>query len=188
MDEGTGVSRQDLVYLLDSQIGCGAEADQGSIPCQDDLLGHENAVGADDGPTLLLFLHKLLDSQAMDLAHDEVEVLHASGPIILGQIDLSVGLVESVEQLIVGLEVQAYVLPHVPVVGSHDALPVAQNELWCKVNALFPSKGHCWKSNCFFGSGAAQSIDCADSGWRALGIEAAVAKRSNMTVAGYPED
>ncbi len=64
-----------------------------------------------------LGVHQLLDAQAVDLAHHEVEVAHALGAVLLGQEGVGVGLTEDAEQRVVLLEVEAQLGPHGSVVN-----------------------------------------------------------------------
>lgn len=66
-----------------------------------------------------LFVQKLLDAQAVDLAHDEVEVGHPLGALLLRQVDVLVEFPQNAQQGVVGGQVQTQRLPHAAVVFTH---------------------------------------------------------------------
>ena len=69
-------------------------------------------------PPAALWSTQFLDAQAVDLAHDEIEVGHALGPVLLGQIGLLVEVGDGGKQRVVGLEVESQALPHGTVVDG----------------------------------------------------------------------
>ena len=126
LDERAGVARHDALDLVVAELGAGAQADAPGAGRADDLLGHVEAERADDLAAGGAEVVQLLDAQAVDLAHHEVEVAHALGAVLLRQERVPVHLPDGAEQRVVGGQVEAELLPHRMVVNNRGFLSHAR--------------------------------------------------------------
>jgi len=117
LNQRAGVARHDLFDLVVGELGTGAQADAPGARTADDLLGHVEAERADDLAALLAEVVELFDAQSVHLGHDEVEVAHALGAVLLRHVRVAVHLADGFQQRVVRREVQTKFGPHLAIVG-----------------------------------------------------------------------
>jgi len=115
-DEGAGVPRQDRFRPGEIELRPGAQPHGHPIDGQDQLLRNEDAIGADDLSPLGLGVHQFLDPQTVDLAHDEIEIFHPLGAILLAQVNLPVGPAQHGQQCVMAFQIESQFLPHSSVI------------------------------------------------------------------------
>jgi hypothetical protein len=119
LDQRAGVARHQRLGLLAARVGPGAQADLHGVHGQGQLLGHEDAEGADDLAPLGLGVLQFLDAQAVHLGQDEIEVLHAFEAALLAHVDVAVELAQHGQEAVMGGQVQIQILPHFAVCFAH---------------------------------------------------------------------
>jgi len=55
---------------------------------------------------------QLLNSQAVNFIHHKIKIFHSPGPVGLGQVNIMVSGGKGLQQLVVGLHIQAQLSPH----------------------------------------------------------------------------
>jgi hypothetical protein len=92
-----------------------AQADLHGVQGQGQLLGHENAEGADDLAPLGLGVLQFLDAQPVHFGQDEVQVFHPFESPLLAHVDVAVKFSEHAQKAVMGRDVQIQIFPHFPI-------------------------------------------------------------------------
>jgi hypothetical protein len=122
LDQGAGVARHQGFGRFLARVGSGAQADLHGVQGQGQLLGHEDAEGADDLAALGLGVLQFLDAQAVHFGQDEIEVFHAFEPPLLAHVDVAVKFSQHAQKAVMGGDVQIQIFPHFPIsfLRHHD--------------------------------------------------------------------
>ena len=114
LDERTGVARQMLLDLVRCPVGTRAQAHGNTIARKHDFLGHIDAERADDlgGLAGLLLVEHLLNTAAMNVGGNKIQVGSGLGAIVLRQEHIPVHLAHGTQQHVVVGKIHAEALPH----------------------------------------------------------------------------
>ena len=128
LDKRTGVARQVLLDLIGCPIGTRAQAHGDAVTGKHDLLGHVHAERTDDlgGLAGLLLVEHLLNTAAVDVGGDKIQVGRGLGAIALRQEHIAVHLAHGAQQHVVVGKIHAEALPHRMEIKffSHDGSPL----------------------------------------------------------------
>ena len=128
LDKRTGVARQVLLDLIGCPIGTRAQAHGDAVTGKYDLLGHVDAERTDDlgGLAGLLLVEHLLNTAAMDVGGDKIQVGRRLGAIVLCQEHIAVHLAHGAQQHVVVGKIHAEAFPHRMEIEffSHDGSPL----------------------------------------------------------------
>ena len=128
LDERTGVARQVLLDLVRCPVGTRAQAHRDAIAGKHDLLGHVDAERTDDlgGLAGLLLVEHLLNTAAVDVGGDKIQVGRRLGAIVLRQEHIAVHLAHGAQQHVVVGKIHAEAFPHRMEIEffSHDGSPL----------------------------------------------------------------
>ena len=128
LDERTSVARQVLLDLVGRPIGTRAQTHGDTVAGEHNLLGHVDAEAAHDlgGLAGLLLVEHLLNTAAVDVGGDKIQVGRGLGAIILRQEHVPVHLAHGAQQHIVVGKIHAEALPHRMEIEffSHDGSPL----------------------------------------------------------------
>ena len=114
LNERTGVARQMLLDLIGRPIGTGAQTHGNAVTGKHDLLGYIDAERTDDlgGLAGLLLVEHLLNTAAVDVGGNKIQVGRGPGAIVLRQEHIPVHLAHSAQQHVVVGKIHAEALPH----------------------------------------------------------------------------
>ena len=114
LDERAGVARQMLLDLVGRPVGTRAQAHRNAVTGKYDLLGHVDAERTDDlgGLAGLLLVEHLLNTAAVDVGGDKIQVGRGLGAIVLRQEHIAVHLAHGAQQHVVVGKIHAEALPH----------------------------------------------------------------------------
>ena len=128
LNERAGVARQVLLDLVRCPIGTRAQAHGNAVTGKYDLLGHVDAERTDDlgGLAGLLLVEHLLNTAAVDVGGDKIQVGRGLGAIVLRQEHIAVHLAHGAQQHVVVGKIHAEALPHRMEIKffSHDGSPL----------------------------------------------------------------
>ena len=128
LDERAGVARQVLLDLIGCPVGTRAQTHGDTVAGKYDLLGHVDAERADDlgGLAGLLLVEHLLNTAAVDVGGDKIQVGSGLGAIVLRQEHIPVHLAHGAQQHVVVGKIHAEALPHRMEIKffSHDGSPL----------------------------------------------------------------
>lgn len=128
LDERTGVARQVLLDLVGCPVGTRAQAHGNAVTGKYDLLGHVHAKAANNlgGLAGLLLVEHLLNTAAVDVGGDKIQVGRGLGAIVLRQEHIAVHLTHGAQQHVVVGKIHAEALPHRMEIKffSHDGSPL----------------------------------------------------------------
>ena len=131
LDERASVARQMLLDLVGRPVGTRAQANGDAIAGKHDLLGHVHTERTDDlgGLAGLLLVEHLLNTAAVDVGGDKIQVGRGLGAIVLRQEHIAVHLAHSAQQHVVIGKIHAEALPHRMEIEffSHDGSPLEPN-------------------------------------------------------------
>ena len=114
LDERTGVARQMLLDLVRCPVGTRAQAHGNTIARKHDFLGHVDAERADDlgGLAGLLLVEHLLNTAAMNVGGNKIQVGSGLRAVVLRQEHIPVHLAHGTQQHVVVGKIHAEALPH----------------------------------------------------------------------------
>ena len=131
LDKRAGVARQVLLDLIGCPIGTRAQTHGDTVAGEHNLLGHVDAERAHDlgGLAGLLLVEHLLNTAAVDVGGDKIQVGRGLGAIVLRQEHIAVHLAHGAQQHVVVGKIHAEALPHRMEIEffSHDGSPLEPN-------------------------------------------------------------
>ena len=131
LDERAGIARQVLLDLIGCPIGTRAQTHGDTVAGEHNFLGHVDAERTDDlgGLAGLLLVEHLLNTAAVDVGGDKIQVGRGLGAIVLRQEHVAVHLAHGTQQHVVIGKIHAEALPHRMEIEffSHDGSPLEPN-------------------------------------------------------------
>ena len=128
LDKRTSVARQVLLDLVGRPIGTRAQTNGNAVAGEHNLLGHVDAEAAHDlgGLAGLLLVEHLLNTAAVDVGGDKIQVGRGLGAIVLRQEHIAVHLAHGAQQHVVVGKIHAEALPHRMEINffSHNGSPL----------------------------------------------------------------
>ena len=128
LDERAGVARQMLLDLVGRPVGTRAQTNGNAVTGKYDLLGHVDAEAANNlgGLAGLLLVEHLLNTAAVDVGGDKIQVGRGLGAIALRQEHIAVHLAHGAQKHVVVGKIHAEALPHRMEIKffSHDGSPL----------------------------------------------------------------
>ena len=128
LDKRTGVARQVLLNLVRCPVGTRAQTHRDTVAGEHDLLGYVDAEAANNlgGLAGLLLVEHLLNTAAVDVGGDKIQVGRGLGAIVLRQEHIAVHLAHGAQQHVVVGKIHAETLPHRMEIEffSHDGSPL----------------------------------------------------------------
>ena len=117
-----------LLDLIGCPIGTRAQANRNAVAGEHNLLGHVDAERTDDFGSLagLLLVEHLLNTAAMDVGGDKIQIGRGLGTVVLRQEHVAVHLAHGAQQHVMIGKIHAEALPHRMEIEffSHDGSPL----------------------------------------------------------------